>query len=180
MASRQLTNGEISWARMVFQSTLPYSQIYISDMIGAQGRAFTIPTPSAGQVVASTIATSFLGPLATSFITTQRAAFYLINFGRSGFANAATVANLPTFIHELTHVWQSFHGIFPNGYIFNSLLHQAVSGGNAYSYNLGQDWNRYNVEQQASIVEHWFSRDRMSTASPRFTYIRNKIRTAGR
>ena len=179
MTQRLLTNGEISWARMVFQSTLPYSQIYISDLIGAQNRPFTITAPSVGQVVASTIATSLFGPLATPFITTARPAFYIINFGSSGFANAGSLANLPTFIHELTHVWQAYQQTFPNGYIFNSLWHQAISGSNAYSYNLGQNWNSYNVEQQASIVEHWFSSG-MSSSNPRFTYIRNNIRTGHR
>ncbi|MGI8786958.1 MAG: hypothetical protein ACR2HG_04255 [Pyrinomonadaceae bacterium] len=178
MTNRLLTRGEISWARMVFQSTLPYDQIYISDAIGAMNRAFTIPAPSAGQAAASTIATTLFGPLATPFITTARAAFYIINFGSSGYANAGSLSNLPTFIHELTHVWQSYHQTFPNGYIFNSLWHQAVSGGGAYSYNLGQSWNSYNVEQQASIVEHWFSSG-MSSSNPRFTYIQNNIRTAG-
>ncbi len=132
------------------------------------------------RVAASTIATSLLGPLATPFITTTPAAFYIINFGSSGYANAGTLANLPTFIHELTHVWQSFQQTFANGYIFNSLWHQSISGGGAYSYNLRQNWNSYNVEQQASIVEHWFSRDLMSTSSPRFTYIQNGIRAASR
>lgn len=180
MSSRLLTNGEISWARMVFQSTLPYNQIYITDMIGAQNRAFTVPAPSAGQVAASTIATSLFGPLATPFITAARSAFYLINFGSSGYANAGSLANLPTFIHELTHVWQSYHQMFPNGYIFDSLWHQAVSGSDSYRYNLGQAWNSYNVEQQASIVGDWFSMDRMSSSSPRFRYIQGNIRTAGR
>ena len=179
MSNRLLTNGEISWARMVFQSTLPYSRIYISDAIGLGNRAFTIPAPSAGQVAASTVATSLFGPLATPFITATPPAFYIINFGTSGFANAGTLANLPTFIHELTHVWQSYHNAFPNAYIFNSLLHQAVSGGGAYSYNLGQSWSNYNVEQQASIVGDWFSSG-MSSSNPRFTYIRNNIRTGGR
>ena len=36
-----------------------------------------------------------------------------------------------------------------------------------------------NVEQQASLVGDWFSRDGMSSTSPRFPYIRNNIR-AGR
>ena len=179
MANRLLTNGEISWARMVFQATLPYERIYISDAIGLGNRAFTIPAPSVGQVAASTIATSLFGPLATPFITATPAAFYIINFGTSGFANAGSLANLPTFIHELTHVWQSYQQTFANAYIFNSLWHQAVSGNNAYSYNLGQSWNNYNVEQQASIVEHWFSSG-MSSSNPRFTYIRNNIRAGHR
>ena len=179
MSSRLLSRGEISWARLVFRETLPYSRIYISDVIGLNNRPYTVPTPSAGQLAVSTVATSLFGPLATPFITATPPAFYLINFGNSGYFNAGSFENLPTFIHELTHVWQSYHQTFPNAYIFNSLLHQAVSsGGGAYSYNLGQPWNNYNVEQQASIVEHWFSSG-MSSSNPRFTYIQRNIR-AGR
>ena len=179
MSQRLLTTSEISLAKLVFQSTLPYNQIYISNAIGAQNRPFTLTAPSVGQVVASTIATSLFGPLATPFITTARPAFYIINFGSSGFANAGSLANLPTFIHELTHVWQAYQQTFPNGYIFNSLWHQVISGSNAYSYTPGQNWNSYNVEQQASLVQDWFSSG-MSSTNSRFTYIRNTIRTGHR
>jgi hypothetical protein len=160
---------------MVFQRSLPYDRIHITDFIGAQNRAFTVPAPSVGQVVGGAIATSLFGPLATPFITTQRAAFYLINFGPSGFSNAASPANLPTFIHELTHVWQSYHQEFPTAYIFNSLWHQAVSGTHAYDYTPGREWDSYNVEQQAHLVQDWF-RTGMRSTSGLFTYIRNKIR----
>ena len=175
MRTRLLTGGEVLLARMVFQSTLPYNQITISDAIGLGNRAFTIPMFNEGQSVAAAFGTLLLGPLATPFVL-MRPSSYLINFGASGFANAITVANVPTFIHELTHVWQSFNQTIPSAYIFNSLWHQVASGSAAYSYTPGQAWGSYNVEQQASIVEDWFKLDGMSPTSSRFTYIRNNIR----
>ena len=178
MQTRLLTNGEILLAKMVFHTTLPYNIITISDAIGLGNRAFTIPMFNEGQAAASTIGTLLLGPLAAPFVL-MRPSSYLINFGGSGFANGISGANVPTFIHELTHVWQSFNQTVPSAYIFNSLWHQTISGGAAYSYSPGQAWRNYNVEQQASIVEDWFSKDGMRPTSPRFTYIQNNIR-AGR
>jgi hypothetical protein len=178
MRTRFLTNAEILLARTVFQTTLPYNQITISDAIGLGNRAFTVPMYNAGQAAAMAFGTLLLGPLATNFVL-MRPSSYQINFGASGFANSMTSANLPTFIHELTHVWQSFNQIIPTSYIFNSLWHQTISGGSAYSYSPGQAWASYNVEQQASLVQDWFRSDGMSLSSPRFTYIRNNIR-AGR
>ena len=175
MTQRLLTTSEISLAKLVFQSTLPYNQIYISNAIGAQNRAFTIAVPNVGQLVAAAL----FGPLALPFFATGRADSYIINFGSSGFANAISSANVATFIHELTHVWQAYQQSFTYGYIFNSLWHQAISGSNAYSYTPGQNWNSYNVEQQASLVQDWFSSG-MSSTSSRFTYIRNSIRTGHR
>ena len=176
MRTRLLTNAEILLARSVFQTTLPYNRINISDTIGLGNRAFTLPMYNEGQSVAMVFGTMLLGPLAAPFAL-MRPSSYLINFGASGFANSMSAANLKTFIHELTHVWQSFNQTIPSGYIFNSLWHQTTSGGNAYSYSPGQAWGSYNVEQQASIVGDWFSSDGMSLSSPRFTYIRNNIRT---
>lgn len=178
MRTRPLNISELPVALSVFQGTLPYNRISISDALGASNRPFTIPTTDAGQLAGNAVALGLLGPLALALTATQRPAGYLLNLGSSGFANAATAANAPTLIHELTHVWQSYHNFFPTSYIFNSLWHQAVSGSNAYAYTPGRTWESYNVEQQASIVEDWF-RGGMRTNSTLFTYIQNKIRTAG-
>jgi len=76
-------------------------------------------------------------------------------------------------IHELTHVWQGYNSNLAWGYVLNSLFSQMVCK-RAYDYQLGDDWRLYNVEQQASIVEHWFVRGR-STADAAFRYIRENI-----
>jgi len=178
MKTRPLNVSELPLALAVFQGTLPYNRIIISDALGASNRPFTIPITNAGQLIGSAVAVSLLGPLAFALITTQRPAGYLMNLGPSGFANAGTAANGPLLIHELMHVWQSYHSLFPTSYIFNSLWHQAVSGSNAYAYTPGQLWERYNVEQQARIVEDWFIGG-MRSNSNLFIYIQTKIRAAG-
>ena len=81
-----------------------------------------------------------------------------------------------TLIHEMTHVWQGQHGIYPSIYMAESGWAQLKHGvkdvidkgewrgwdthrGNAYLYNMadiGANWNQFNVEQQASIVESWY------------------------
>ena len=67
-----------------------------------------------------------------------------------------------TFIHELTHVWQYQH--FGSSYISLSLfanLGGIIAHGRrgaAYDYRIipGQSFFEYTVEQQASIVQHYF------------------------
>ena len=47
--------------------------------------------------------------------------------------------------------------------------------GNAYTYVAGRPWSGYNVEQQASIVEDWFTFGESAT-SPLYPYITNNVR----
>ncbi len=79
-----------------------------------------------------------------------------------------------TLIHELTHVWQGYSSELAWGYTLNSLFSQMVCGKKAYDYELGDPWASYNVEQQASIVEHWFVRGR-STSDKAFHYIQDNL-----
>lgn len=81
-----------------------------------------------------------------------------------------------TLIHELCHVWQGHHGVWPAFYMGQSIIDQVVEGAKdiwrkgeyrrwdehrAGAYTLhasdwGRNWNSFTVEQQASIVESWF------------------------
>jgi hypothetical protein len=159
MAERRITTAEINLAFTVFQGRLPYHMIFIKDDLGLSGRAWAEP-----------------GPLGH---------FYL-HMGPQGFDTCTTTtaivpAGAPTrnvFIHELTHVWQGFHGV---NYVFDSLVNQCAgsfTGVNPYGYTTGQWWSTYNCEQQGSIVEDWFdpNKGNRSTASSRFRYIRDNIR----
>ena len=94
-------------------------------------------------------------------------------------------------IHGLTHVWQGQH-LVP--FMLNSVAHQSLSainnGGDtspAYNYTVGKPWEQYNVEQQASIVAHWFTPTnicftngkcggKMIATDSRYRYIRDNIR----
>lgn len=147
---RLLTQAEIGLAKKVFEETLPYGSIYLSDALGLQERAYTIPHP-------------------------VKLGSYLINIGPDGFVDASTAANEDTLIHELAHVWQGVHRSHPLAYIFDSLHNQARSGADAYTYVPGSDWKSYGAEQQAKLVEDWY-RLGMSEDDPRFRYIRDNIR----
>lgn len=91
-----------------------------------------------------------------------------------------------TLIHEMTHVWQGQHGIYPSVYMLESAWEQFTHGvediidkgewrtwdvhrGTAYLYNMadiGANWNQFNVEQQASIVESWYLDEMDNRRSP--------------
>jgi hypothetical protein len=59
---------------------------------------------------------------------------FLVHVGPLAYQDATARAG--TLIHELTHVWQGSHG-FVLGYVFDSLLSQAMLGDGAYAYALG-------------------------------------------
>jgi hypothetical protein len=79
-----------------------------------------------------------------------------------------------TLVHELTHIWQGEHSKWAWSFVFDSVVHQL---GDAYSYDPSsmKDWDVYNPEQQASIVEHWY-RDGSDEDDYRYHYIVEDIR----
>ena len=129
---RSLSTVEKNLAKSVFQNTINYDMVKITDTLGAGARPWTTNTP----------------PL------------YMINVGGDYPNLTANDDRKRLLIHELTHVWQGQH-LVP--FMLNSAAHQSLSainnGGDtapAYSYTVGKSWGQYNVEQQASIVEHWY------------------------
>jgi len=76
-------------------------------------------------------------------------------------------------IHELTHVWQYYNGYWVAP---RSFYAQEIGKGYHYTLDPKKDcWNDFNVEQQASIVEHWFSSG-MSEENDRYPFIDMIIR----
>lgn len=151
-SERLIKQREADQARKVFRETIPYGRVFVSNGLGFQQRAYTIPHP--------------LMP-----------GFYIIHIGQDGYTNAVSSNSEKTFIHELTHVWQGHNNIFPFGYVFNSIWHQATQGNGAYNYTPGSAWSSYNVEQQAQIVMHWWQQGGSeSNNDPRWRYIRDNIR----
>ncbi len=160
---RTLSSKEKNLARSVFGNTINYDMVRITNTLGAGGRPWTTNSP----------------PL------------YTVNVGPDYPNMTTSLERKLLFIHELAHVWQGQH-LVP--FMLNSAAHQSLSaihnGGDvnkAYSYKVGKPWNKYNVEQQASIVEHWFlPADRcfengpcgggMKTSDSRYRYIRDHIR----
>jgi hypothetical protein len=190
MASRLLGACEIGLARNVFKDTLPYDKIYIVDyhLLFNDGVAVTLAEP----VDKGT-------PMFKDFEVN-----YFIYWGSGVFAQGAD-SHLTlngrkvrtTFIHELTHVWQGHNSFSPFTYMLQSAgaqgraIREHGDRNRAYYYdpNNLRDWSSYNVEEQASIVEDWFSDSdkqrgdgftvrggRMSPTDPRFPYIERNIR----
>jgi hypothetical protein len=82
-------------------------------------------------------------------------------------------------IHESTHVWQGIHSAFSWWYVFNSLYNQIKCGDHAYDVdekNL-KTWSTYNVEQQAHLIEDWYSRGSLTT-DVCYPFVRDNIRPA--
>jgi hypothetical protein len=159
---RHLTDAEKDLARTVFEETLPYGAIYLSNGLGLGRRAYTIPHP-------------------------LHIGSYVIHIGPEIFRDATDSSNLmfnqtgdSVFIHELTHVWQGVNRSTPLNYIFDSVYHQIHDGSHAYDLNdadLGtKSWGKFNAEQQAMIVENWYVGGR-SESDAAFPYIRDNIRT---
>jgi hypothetical protein len=168
MASRLLKESEVEFARQVFGDRLPYGKVRLASFYlpGNQGTPVTLASFS-------------------SLIPVRRLRGYTIYFGPEVFDEGADRPGVrDTFIHELTHVWQGFHGLLGWEYMVQSVFAQGyaiLTQGNrnrAYDYKPGAPWTSYNVEQQALLVEHWFSNG-MSADDERYTYIANHIR-AGR
>jgi hypothetical protein len=160
---RTLLPDEIALAKSVFQNTLNYSTVRITNTLGLGERPWTTNSP----------------PL------------YMLNVGPD-YPNMTTDDDRKRLlIHELTHVWQAQH-LVP--ITMNSAVHQTLSainnGGDvsaAYTYTVGKAWGQYNIEQQASIVAHWFTPTNicfesgpcgggMKTTDSRYRYIRDNIR----
>lgn len=162
---RALRQAEIDLAWQVFRNTLPYKRIFITDELGASNRPYIQINDAEG------IGTGD---------------YYYLHMGPIGYADASSTATMEhdddevrnTFIHELTHVWQAYQE--NKSVFFRSIVSQgcAIANGSydAYSYELGYEWDSYNVEQQARLVEDWYKKDKMATNfTPRYDYICSHI-----
>jgi hypothetical protein len=148
--ARELSETEERMARDVFRNSLPsWGRIRISDALGYDDRPFTL----------------------------NEMGLYFINAGPEVYEDAALAQDYKGFgarkailIHEMTHVWQYYHG-----YSVELRSLWANSRGAGYAYTVGENWDDYNVEQQAHLVEDWFM-GRQSETDPRFVYIDKIIR----
>jgi hypothetical protein len=131
---RRITEGEFKLLQPVFRDTLPYSRILCYTMAGG----ISI-TPTGNPYFARAIYFDDFSNIPDSVGSNKKAAAQW------------------TFVHELTHVWQYYHGI--------NVLRKAICVANlpgpyaeAYKYHLAkrQPFLSYNIEQQAAIVaDYW-------------------------
>lgn len=168
MAARPLRESEVEFARQVFEDELPYGKIRLASFYlpGNRGTPVTLAS-------------------ASSFLPARSLRNYTIYFGPEVFREGADRPGVRgTFVHELTHVWQGYHGLLGWEYMARSLFAQGyalLAHGNrnrAYDYKPGAPWDSYNVEQQALLVEDWF-RNGMRDDDERYAYVAGHIR-AGR
>lgn len=186
MASRPLNAAERALAMSVYGASLNYDEVQISDR--AVG----------GQV-----------------ITAARPGGFSILWA-NGFVDVMSDEDRKaTLVHEMAHVWQGNNGRVAAGYMAASIGAQVGSGvesiirerdwggvvkrwdrhrSTAYlldAARFGEPWTSFNVEQQATIVETWYTTEAvrrrrndgpgvfggaMSPYDARFPYIRDNIR----
>jgi hypothetical protein len=149
-SARRLSDTEWHIINGVFQNSLPaWDRILLTDALGYDDAPFTV--------------WSYL--------------FYWIHVGPKIYPDASLTTAWDStsnyddvLVHEMTHVWQYYHG-----YTVVTSSVWARTGGAGYDYTVGQDWDDYNSEQQAQLVEEWHHKGE-STTDPRFPYIDKIIR----
>jgi hypothetical protein len=171
---RKLTERpeEVEFANRVFKGTLPVDRIVLTNMLGIGGRPFTIP--SVGDTILVNLGEGFDDPIHYT--------------GKGDPDNPTKQAAGQLFIHELVHAWQIDATFFLPGLMCGAILNQSTTlGGDMSVYRYGppgRDFGRFNLEQQASIVDDWFGgsgemqfgNGPANEESPYFRYIRDNIR----
>lgn len=150
MRTRFLTEGEVALARRVFRDTVPYERVRVTDALGFGGRQWVLWTPWR----------------------------WYLHLGPELFADSLTLHSA-TLIHELAHVWDSWHSLFGFEYMANSAWAQgwAMLRGDvnlAYQFEYGPAWGSYGAEQKASLVEAWFCAG-MAREHAGWVYMENNV-----
>jgi len=166
---RHLATGEIHLAQTVFKRSINYDRVLISDGLGSNNREVTLPTSL---------------PVTVYLNVPSSEGDFVIHAG-DGYLGMSTLdSDRNTLIHELTHVWQGQHQ-YTSAAFYGLIGLITQLGDDPYPYDhdhLYSSWDLYNMEQQAQIVEDWFS-DGMKEYNPdteegdrRFYFIKTAIR----
>lgn len=158
---RLLNDQEWEMAEYIFSDTLiDRSQIVLTSLGGLDGRPFVYP-----------------GTTGTVFV----------NLGHS-FVHNATTKDGPLLFHELTHVWQVKEKLFSEVFLYDASVQ--LTEADPYLFRPGNQWRKYNLEQQAGLVEAWTrgatargtagfddnARTKFTMGSPVFRYVNGNIR----
>jgi hypothetical protein len=151
----------------VFGPTLPETeQIVLTDMTGL-GRA------------------DFVFPTAAGLINGKHR--ILVSFGASldkPLEHPRTRDDPPgeQFIHEMTHAWQIQNSPSMAEWIPRAIATRTMHPGSITVPSENADWDSFNLEEQASVVEYWFGLYQSKLDSdeaqndPYFKHIRDHIR----
>jgi hypothetical protein len=162
------------------KQTVPTGKIWVTPLLGF-GHPFTVPASFLTAPVGAVLLGDLYGPLVASAVVAGLlySDCYFINLGPT-FYEGDALGYSPDFnfddhwgavghtlIHEATHVWQGEHWDRSDGYwdpLLWALPTKWASTYNAivrsiydYSYDQYKQWDGYLSEQQARMVEHWFS-----------------------
>lgn len=165
---RQIYNWEYDFAdSCVFKGSLPsMDKIYITNLTGLGGKAFTFP-----------------GVDGKTYINMGDGFSNALSYTRDQYQTTGQL-----LVHELTHAWQIEHSTFVPGLVCNAAVDAANKqvSGNVYQYGPpGPAWSSFGVEQQGAIVDQWFAgistpvvpyRKPHDSGDPYFIYIRDNIR----
>jgi hypothetical protein len=127
--ARNLTNPERQMLEPIFKDTLRY-----------------------GSIVCKEANMGVLG------ITPAGVAYFSPSVYCPDFSKTTNPGDQWVFVHEMVHVWQWGHGIYPANGAIGLFLQTGGAYTNAYPYDLtpGKDLTDFNIEQQASIVaDYW-------------------------
>jgi outer membrane protein OmpA-like peptidoglycan-associated protein len=130
----------------VFGNTLPpWNQIGIGNGLGLDGAPWTGPGDADFSLTPDVRYLINLGDVATRDLTSRDETAPILG------ADYDPICEL--FVHEMTHVWQYFHG-------FSVAWSSAwAHTGGSYDFTAGDSWDSYNKEQQSEIVRVWHSRN---------------------
>lgn len=158
---RRLHQEEYDWANtVVFDGSLPpIGNIWLTDTVGENGRAFVWPEPD-GSITIN------MGPDAMNDPRTY-------NVGKPNTIGLRKKYG-EVFIHELVHAWQIHHSSRDSAFVAAALTETICSGGgnDAYRYEIPpqKPFSEYGIEQQASIVSDWYSRYFLGSATNKFLF----------
>ncbi|GAA3630264.1 hypothetical protein [Microlunatus ginsengisoli] len=155
---RTLTDAEYAFADRVFAGTLPRERIRLTNLVGKDDRAFTVPGP--GGAILVNLGDGFDDPMGYT--------------GHGGPERNVRAAG-QLLIHELTHAWQIAHSHFLPGMMCSAIGNQVGTlGGDmtVYAYGpAGPNFDTFNLEQQGSIVDGWFAGNLARTEGPQRRYV---------
>ena len=138
---RPLTGGERAFLAPIFQSAVDYDAIRV-----VRGRAFPLQSRY-------------------TIVTIGRAIYVPDPAYLADYASAAP-ARRAILVHEVAHVWQYENGIPIVAGAVRAFLGSGGRYARVYRYRLvpGRDLLAYGIEQQASIIEHYFLASRRQSA----------------